>query len=677
MPVVPLLPATDLSAEPSPEILRRLWVHRALERRDTDLLKHALSPDWTPPPAGDGALPDANEPTVLELAVSARWPEGVRIALQTPLDDGALTDAMNTVSFLFDAPGVHWDERGDREVVSEGDAAAQREILEILLEAGGDPNAVDAYGDSTLYWAASHGMRHTVERLLDAGAHPYRSSPDTTGRVGSPRGWSALFGAIESGRQDVVELLLARGADPGRERESDGLTPEAFAVECGHLPLARLLRDAHAARHPETPETGVHVLSPDPACNLAAPRTTPARLEQVDAALRWSEAGLPDRVDALDVDTAELDALHQAWRRAIQPVAPDAFRTLKSDGFRAAGVAGARLSAMPVFAYGPRLEAAWGDGAWTDGLHVWVAASTLAALRQERLKNPRGTVVGPGGTNLARLLLSVAARLNEREHPPLAARVADAGTERLRWHRDHADLHEAHWLRPSRSWSEVRQVLAQTPEGADLVASLPQANWSDADSQAFGHRVLQRLATPLNHEEKRALFSPSSAADQAVLQAMLPPGQRSPWAPQALLCFQRVFQATFKIKMPDLSQRYTAMEQLHKLVNNSLGLMSLWSEQLAHSVAFIREWATYEHELDESQARGRLLAHRIAKRDGGAFARENLIGALSETLLVEREGRERRHDWGQAMATPMARPADVPPDPRPDNVVPLRRPGAR
>ncbi len=83
-------------------------------------------------------------------------------------------------------------------------AAGNLLLVEQMLVAGVDVNAVDQNGRTPLILAAAHGHRGVVDRLLAAGATPLM-----TDQLGT----SATDAAAESGSPDVVRRLLHSGGE--------------------------------------------------------------------------------------------------------------------------------------------------------------------------------------------------------------------------------------------------------------------------------------------------------------------------------------------------------------------------------------------------------------------------------------------------------------------------------
>ena len=82
--------------------------------------------------------------------------------------------------------------------------AGDIETLEGALQAGGDVDARDRYGQSGLMLAAMHGERQTVAWFIEHGA-----SLDHTAKYRL----SALMLAVLNGHREIVRTLIAAGAD--------------------------------------------------------------------------------------------------------------------------------------------------------------------------------------------------------------------------------------------------------------------------------------------------------------------------------------------------------------------------------------------------------------------------------------------------------------------------------
>jgi len=111
------------------------------------------------------------------------------------------------------------------------DGQQARELLDVLLEAGADPNQFDRAQRARLLPLASAAGNDLafVQRLIKAGAKPN----------GLPDASPPLFFAAATGRQDIVEYLVAQGADLfARDTSRPGLPNTVYtAAQATKSPL--------------------------------------------------------------------------------------------------------------------------------------------------------------------------------------------------------------------------------------------------------------------------------------------------------------------------------------------------------------------------------------------------------------------------------------------------------
>ena len=157
--------------------------------------------------------------------------------VQLLLDAGAEPDLENRDGFT---PLLRSAQNGNKEVVK------------LLLERGADPNKASAskYKYTPLYWAARYGHKELVKLFLDAGADPNKAIC---------LGNTPLHIAVYSGYKDMAELLLIAGAHPNNEDEN-GWTPLHLAVLHGQVEISQLLlekgadpNNARAGNYKQTP----------------------------------------------------------------------------------------------------------------------------------------------------------------------------------------------------------------------------------------------------------------------------------------------------------------------------------------------------------------------------------------------------------------------------------------
>ena len=152
------------------------------------------------------------------------------------------------------------------EAVERGDAEGVRE----RLKAGAFVDSCHETGHTCLMIAACHGEREIFELLLEAGADPYLQYAGTcgtaldfaaAGQAEIVEAWLArgldanladgvgntpLMAAAAGGHLEIVRRLLAAGADMNA-RTVDGITAYSVALHGKHHDVAALLREAGAS----------------------------------------------------------------------------------------------------------------------------------------------------------------------------------------------------------------------------------------------------------------------------------------------------------------------------------------------------------------------------------------------------------------------------------------------
>jgi len=149
-------------------------------------------------------------------------------------------------------PGVAYRRRKTRPLHAaiSADRSGLTARVQILLDAGADPNFRDGRGNTPLHLATVASEAPAARLLLARGAHP--------DKLGG-RGETALHCAARQGHCELVRALLDHGARQFVE-DSDGLLPVHVAAIAGNYHIVEMLCEAdrgavHAAttRHQRTP----------------------------------------------------------------------------------------------------------------------------------------------------------------------------------------------------------------------------------------------------------------------------------------------------------------------------------------------------------------------------------------------------------------------------------------
>lgn len=129
-----------------------------------------------------------------------------------------------------------------------------KEMLELLLMHGADPNVMLSWGMTPLHHAIEQDVPYDVELLLANGADPNAKGMN----------WqSPVHTAVLHGRTRILKILLDYGADPNL-KDWSGFTPLYYAEKDGYKKAITLLR-AHGAivkvekgREPASEKPGIY-----------------------------------------------------------------------------------------------------------------------------------------------------------------------------------------------------------------------------------------------------------------------------------------------------------------------------------------------------------------------------------------------------------------------------------
>ncbi|PNP54418.1 hypothetical protein FNYG_15628 [Fusarium nygamai] len=150
-----------------------------------------------------------------------------------------LDDVPNLKSLLkngFKEPAVlNAQDYQEKTALSYASYSDRPELVEILLEHGADPTAVDCRGNGPLYWATRMAGRGMMENLIGAMDKP---NSDRVEHLNT-----AIHGAVASNKREALELLLNDfDVNPDYKR-SDGWTPLYTASKYGFGRIQSLLED--------------------------------------------------------------------------------------------------------------------------------------------------------------------------------------------------------------------------------------------------------------------------------------------------------------------------------------------------------------------------------------------------------------------------------------------------
>ncbi|CAN0292326.1 unnamed protein product, partial [Scytosiphon promiscuus] len=161
----------------------------------------------------------------------------------TPLMEASKGECMRTYSPIVEsllAAGADVNISGVVDGHTALHLAAERgsdRIVNALLAAGADKDALDNGGATPLIWAADRCHLTVVNTLLEADADVNISGAD--------EGHTALHVAASRGWGEIVDALLAGGADK-EALDNRGYTPLIWVAEQGHLPVTEALLYAGA-----------------------------------------------------------------------------------------------------------------------------------------------------------------------------------------------------------------------------------------------------------------------------------------------------------------------------------------------------------------------------------------------------------------------------------------------
>lgn len=188
----------------------------------------------------------------------------------TPLTRAATQGNMQIVQALVEAGAdVNQPDRATYQATALMVATTNNsvDIAQYLIANGADVDAVDAFGDSALNWAAYYGWVGYVRVLLEVGANAHQPSQHSENTMGvALKEWQpevvrlliengegqilapqvqTLVNAVRAHDAEQVTIALAAGASPN-QRDEAGTPILILAAEQGHTALVKQLLAAGA-----------------------------------------------------------------------------------------------------------------------------------------------------------------------------------------------------------------------------------------------------------------------------------------------------------------------------------------------------------------------------------------------------------------------------------------------
>ena len=121
-------------------------------------------------------------------------------------------------------------------ILTKSAASGNNELLQVLLDAGANPNETNSDGETPLITALSSKQAHAAKTLVAAGADL---------KMADKSGMTPLIEAANAGQAEICQKALAVGADVNASYKN-GNTALILAAARGHLEIVRMLLDAKA-----------------------------------------------------------------------------------------------------------------------------------------------------------------------------------------------------------------------------------------------------------------------------------------------------------------------------------------------------------------------------------------------------------------------------------------------
>ena len=156
-------------------------------------------------------------------------------------------EVLSTESYQQIAKKLLKEKKVNEEKLCEASSKGDVEEIKHLLSIGVNPNCLRAHKfkgtpylptlGTPLYYAALYGNKDVAQLLMKAGADPNKLNAT---------GESPLLYAAYRSHPDLVKLLIENGADPKKAESAKIRTPLYWAVKDGSIDLTKLLLGAGA-----------------------------------------------------------------------------------------------------------------------------------------------------------------------------------------------------------------------------------------------------------------------------------------------------------------------------------------------------------------------------------------------------------------------------------------------
>lgn len=184
---------------------------RAMDRKEWDTLRQLFAtnqPDWTARDRHGQTLLGHAIQHVMDNYLDKSDLEPIRILIDSGVRVGT-NDLDSRTPFML-------------EVLSCGNAGSA-ELLDLVLRAGGDPNASDMHNEPLI-----HVMRGSLPKLQLLTR--YGANPQALSRRDDRPGWTALMTAVATSDWEKASFFIEHGVDP-EYRSPDGKTCRSLLLE--------------------------------------------------------------------------------------------------------------------------------------------------------------------------------------------------------------------------------------------------------------------------------------------------------------------------------------------------------------------------------------------------------------------------------------------------------------